>query len=318
MNFNFGEVLTRAWQITWKHKVLWIFGILAGCGRNGSRFNSNNGRGDGGSGQLPPEMMRVWEFIQENLTAIIVGGCILLLIIWAITIFLSTIGRVGLIRGTFHADTGVEKLVFGQLFSESTPYFWRIFGLSLLAAIPVLAVVAALVAGIFALAVSAESAGNASNLGILGMFPLIIGCFCLVFPIVFVIGLIVRQAENAIVLEDLRVLPSLSRGWEVFRRNLGTFLLMGIMLAVIGLVVGLLIAAPVLLIVLPAVFSFAANDGQDWTPLIMMGVGLCIYLPILWLLNGIMTTFIESVWTLTYLRLTGNSGLQPLPLETTS
>ena len=28
MNFNFGEVLSRAWQIVWKHKVLWIFGIF--------------------------------------------------------------------------------------------------------------------------------------------------------------------------------------------------------------------------------------------------------------------------------------------------
>src|SRR5512145_3031259 len=28
MNFNFGEVLTRAWQITWKHKNLWLAGIV--------------------------------------------------------------------------------------------------------------------------------------------------------------------------------------------------------------------------------------------------------------------------------------------------
>ena len=42
MNFNFGEILTRAWQITWKYKVLWIFGILAGC--------TNGGGGGGGGG----------------------------------------------------------------------------------------------------------------------------------------------------------------------------------------------------------------------------------------------------------------------------
>ncbi len=28
MNFNFGEVLARAWQIAWKHKGLWSAGIL--------------------------------------------------------------------------------------------------------------------------------------------------------------------------------------------------------------------------------------------------------------------------------------------------
>ena len=34
-----GEVLSRAWQIIWKHKVLWIFGILASC--SSSNFGSN-------------------------------------------------------------------------------------------------------------------------------------------------------------------------------------------------------------------------------------------------------------------------------------
>ena len=30
MNFNVGEVFSRAGQITWKHGVLWIIGILFG------------------------------------------------------------------------------------------------------------------------------------------------------------------------------------------------------------------------------------------------------------------------------------------------
>ena len=30
MNFDVGEVLSRAGQITWKHRVLWIIGILFG------------------------------------------------------------------------------------------------------------------------------------------------------------------------------------------------------------------------------------------------------------------------------------------------
>ena len=45
MNFNFGETLTRSWQIVWKHKVLWIFGILASCSRGGG-----GGSGGGGGG----------------------------------------------------------------------------------------------------------------------------------------------------------------------------------------------------------------------------------------------------------------------------
>jgi len=61
MNFNFGDVLTRAWQITWKYKVLWIFGILAGCtnGGGGSGGGGNSGYSTGPSDQnLPPELKR--------------------------------------------------------------------------------------------------------------------------------------------------------------------------------------------------------------------------------------------------------------------
>ena len=32
---DYGYALIRAWKITWKYKVLWIFGILAGCHANG-------------------------------------------------------------------------------------------------------------------------------------------------------------------------------------------------------------------------------------------------------------------------------------------
>jgi hypothetical protein len=305
MNFNFGEVLSRAWQIIWKHKVLWIFGIFAGCSRGSGNFRGNSGGGgNGGNGQLPPEVMRVFQFIQQNLVTVIVAGCILILLIWAVTIFLSTIGKVGLIRGTFQVEGGAEKLIFGQLFSESMPYFWRVFGLSLIIAIPVLIVFAVLIAGLVAFAVSAGNGNDAANIGLVGMIPLLIGCFCLLVPVMFVVGIIIRQAENAIVLEDLPVLPAISRGWDVFRANLGPIISMAIILAVIGVIVGIIIALPVLAIVVPAAITFAVNKAQNWTPMIFAGVCLCLYIPVAWVLNGIITAYTESAWTLTYMRLT--------------
>ena len=42
---NYGEVLSSAWKTIWKHKVLWIFGILAGLGA-GSGGGSASGRGN--------------------------------------------------------------------------------------------------------------------------------------------------------------------------------------------------------------------------------------------------------------------------------
>lgn len=315
MNFNFGEVLTRAWQIVWRNKVLWIFGILASCSRGGSNFNtSNNTGGSGGDGgfgnapDFPPQVERFLEWVGNNVTMFIVLIVTLVCIISLISIFLGTIGRIGLIRGTAQAERGAESLIFGQLFSESTPYFWRVFGLSLLAGLPFFIVIMGivLVGAVFAVGMSQGS--DASAVGFVGMLPLFIGCICLLIPVGWVINLIVRQSERAIVLEDSPVMPSLSRGWDIFRSNLGPIIVMAIILAVITLVASFIIAIPIFIAVVPAVIAFMAGNGQSWNPLLFALACVCLYAPVSWLLNGIAMAYAESAWTLTYMGLTRTPG----------
>jgi hypothetical protein len=312
MNFNFGEVLTRAWQIIWKHKVLWVFGILASCGQGSGNFNSNSGGGNNNGGadfDLPPQMMEWARWIENNVATFIAIIVAVTCIIVIITAFLSTIGRIGLIRGTAQAEGGVEKLVFGQLFSESMPYFWRMFWLGLVLALPVILI--AVVVAVFVVAgvgVAATGGEEAAALGALGIIPIMLGCFCLLVPVMFVLGMIFRQAERVIVLEDLGVMPALSRGWEIFRANLGSIILMAIILGVIGFGVGLVLTIPIILIVIPAALAFALGEAQNFSPLIFAAVCFCLYVPVLWLLQGILVSYTESAWTLTYMRLTNKSG----------
>jgi len=318
MNFNFGEILTRSWQIVWKNRVLWIFGILASCGRGGSSFNgSGSSQGDGGfdtPSDLPPQLMQFLQTIEENLTAFIAITVAVVCIIWIVTIFLSTIGKIGLIRGTSQIDGGTEGLIFGQLFSESTPYFWRIFGLSFLLGLPVIVAVTMLAAGLAFFAVSASSGSDAGTVGSIALVPILIGCVCALIPLMFVIHMITRQAENAIVLENMNVLPALSKGWDIFRKNLGPIIVMAVILAVINFAAGLIIAIPIIIVVLPAVIAFAVGEAQNWTPLAIAGVCLCLYIPISLLLNGIAIAYTESAWTLTYLRLTRLQDDEPVAL----
>ncbi len=312
MNFNFGEVLTRAWQIVWKHKVLWIFGFLASCSRGGSNFNyqgnSGGGGGNGGFGNapdIPPQIERFAEWVANNLTAFIVIIISLTCVIAIISIFLGTIGRIGLIRGTAQAEGGAESLIFGQLFSESNPYFWRVFGLSFLAGLPSFVLIMGLVVIFVVFILGMSQGSDASAIGFVGMLPILLGCICLLIPVNWVISMIVHQSERAIVLEDISVLPSLSRGWEIFRSNLGPIVVMAIILAVITLVVGFVIAIPILIVVVPAVIAFVAGNGQSWNPLLFALICVCLYTPVSWLLNGIAIAYSESAWTLTYMRLTG-------------
>jgi len=307
MNFNFGEVLTKAWQIIWKHKVLWIFGILAGCGQGGG---AGNGGGGGNTGfntsprNLSPQVMQWFNSIEQNIRTYVAIAIALICVIWIITLFLSTVGKVGLIRGTSLADEGEENLIFGQLFSESMPYFWRVLGLTLILALPVFIFALAIAAFvIFAVVGAAASGSGNESLAALGIIPIMIGCVCLLIPVMFVLRMIFRQAERAVVLEDMAVLPSISRGWEVFRANLGPVIVMAIILAIIGFAAGLIISIPILLVVFPTVFAFAMGQGETYSPLILMGICLCIYIPIALVLQGLATAYIESAWTLTYMRI---------------
>jgi hypothetical protein len=249
--------------------------------------------------------MQWFQWIENHLTQFIAITIAVVCVIWIVTIFLGTIGKIGLIRGTAQAEAGAESLIFGQLFSESMPYFWRMFGLSLILALPILVFVVLLLVGSLAFIIPVSmSGGNSSALGALAIVPVMIGCICLLIPVMFVIGMIFSQAERAIVLEELGVMPAISRGWEIFRNNLGPIILMAIILGVIGFVVGLVIAIPILIIVFPTMFAFIVGGAQNTTPLIFMGICFCLYLPVMLVFNGVLTAYAESAWTLTYMRLT--------------
>ena len=302
MNFNFGEVLTRAWQIVWKHKVLWIFGILAGCGRGGGGGSGGGqvrGSGDQPFPQLEQFFQQIGQWIENN--PWIVAVLILLVIVLVIVgIFLGTIGRISLIRCTYQADGGTERLNFGELFSESMPYFWRVFGLSLLIFLIALFVFIPLALG--GALFSAVTAG----IGAICLLPLI----CLLIPLLWAFSVVIEQANVAIVLENLSIGDGFRKGWEVVRANVGPILLLTLIIFIGSGVLGFLIAIPLIAAVAPLIFGAANNTtGPIWITVICCA----LYFPILLVLSGILNAYVQSVWTLTYMRLTAKPPLDNPP-----
>jgi hypothetical protein len=296
---DIGEVLSRAWQIIWRHKVLWIFGILAGCsaGNRGPSFNYDySNRGD-----LPPAIQRFFtETPPEQLILLGVAALAVILVLVVLTIFLGTIGRIGLIRGTQQVDQGAERLAFGELFRGSTHYFWRVFLLSLIIGLAVFAVVMILV--VLGIAFSVLTFG----IGAICLIPLV----CVLVPVgIFVgaiIGLVVELANNAMVVENLGIMDGLRRGWEITKANAGTIAVMWLILVLgISLIGGFIIGLPFLLIAAPAMFALiAGNDRAFQGGLIISLICLVAYLPVLIVLSGILRSYVQSAWTLTFLRLT--------------
>jgi len=288
---DFGEVLSKAWQIIWKHKVLWIFGILTSCGGGSSA--------SGNSGWRTSVQRNDWNFqpmvnnIPEWQIALIIAIFLLVIFVLVVlAVFLSTVGRIGMIRGTVQGDRDAERLSFGELFSGSLPYFWRVFGLNLLVG---LAFALAVIIVVVPLAVSI--------IGWICLIPLI----CVLVPIGWFVSVLTEQANIAIVTENLGLVDGLKRGYEVLISNLGPMIIMWLILGIgFSLVGGLIIGLPIFFIIGPAVIgAISGNNNVLSGGLVVTGLCLVAYLPVFIVANGILQGYIRSAWTLTYLRLTG-------------
>jgi hypothetical protein len=301
---DIGNVLSRAWQIIWKHKVLWIFGILASC-TSSNNFSSN----------VSYSFDNPYSYSFENYFTqipdwqvwLIVAAIVLVVLLLVILgIFLGTMGRIGLIRGTLQSEEGVTTLMFGELFNGGLPYFWRIFGLNLIVGL------ALALAGILAVVIFILGTVVTLGLGLVCLIPTL----CLLVPLGWLVNIFLEQANIAIVVEDLGIMDGLQRGWQVFRENIGMLIVMGLILVLgVGLIGGFIIGLPVVFFIGPAVFGAIAGTQQALQGGIAIAV-LCLvaYIPVAIVLNGILQSYIRSAWTLTYLRLTSQPAVEASPV----
>ena len=295
-NFNFGEVLTRAWKIIWKHKVLWVFGILASFARGGGGGSAGGGNSgyQTGSGDAPFSteqfergIQQAAQFFEQNLW-IIIAGVVILVLLFFLLYAAGMMGRIGLIKGVYKVENGAERLSFGELWSESRPYFWRIFGMNFLIGLAFVLIFIPLV--IFGFVTV--------GIGFICILPLL----CILVPISWVIAVVMEQAQPAIVLENLGILDGLKRGWQIVKTNAIPIIILAIVLAVGGVMIGIIIALPLILSLLPIFIGM--NTLNESFTLVYIALACCaLYLPVIIFLNGILTAYIKSAWTLTYLRL---------------
>lgn len=322
---NYGEILKKSWQIIWKFKILWLFGLLASCGQGsggggGGGGNGFNWRqefpGNGNSNGFNNQNLFPWanEFGRQieralndgsmwiYLSGIILGLICLIFVLWFVFTAIGTMGRIGLIKGAWLADEGAEKLSFGQLWNAAKPYFWRIFLFMIVLAFLNLI------------------------LGLIIILPIILftvmtlgcGLLCLI-PFMIVVGwfikVIIEQTIVAIVVENLGVMEALERAWKVISGNLVHYVVMSLVLFIGSAIIGIIIALPFLAIVVPLVAgAIADTQTAVITGLVVAGAFFIIYLPILILLSSMLQAYLGTAWTLVYRRAAKNVELiSPIP-----
>ncbi len=294
MKIDLGKILTRAWQIIWQYKVLWVFGIFAGFASGNGGGNSGSNNGDNSQFTGNPEQMfgQVGDFFQEYLL-IIIAICAALILLTFAFYALGMMGRIGILKGVYKVENGASSLIFAELWSESMPYFWRFFGLNFLVGFAFFIILVPFIA------IAIATAG----IGLACLLPLI----CLLVPVAWVVNVILEQAQASIVAEDLTMFDGFKRGWEIAKSDIGGMIVLSLVLGIGGGIIGLIIALPIIVAVVPLVFSMGMSGfemGNNLPPTAWISLICCgIYLPVLLILNGVLTAYMKTSWALSYLQL---------------
>jgi hypothetical protein len=295
MALDIGEVLTRAWEITWKNKIFWLFGIFVtlasylflplGFAPSVIIFMS-----DGNSSWL-------------NEPAFWIGYSVLFILVMIVTFFVGALAQAAISVGAFRSEQGTEKFSFGALFKASQPFFWRFLAVLGLYAGGLLLFMAALWG--LQMLVSIITLG----LGTICLTPLSI----LIYPLTAAVYGWMEQALASIVVDGLGVFNAVRRGWQVFRTNLMPVVLMTLILYIGASLVSGLVSIPLMAPFFAFIFAFITGAEANRTIWVVILLCAVIYLPILAVFQGVILTYMKSGWLLTYLRLTRKADIVVSP-----
>jgi hypothetical protein len=305
MNFNFGEVLARAWQIAWKHKGLWWAGILVSLlGFVSVPISLAINPALSSFSGSPADLGR-------NLAPVLIGnGLIFLLNL--LTIPVTVIAMLIPSLATVRVERGDENVRFTELFKASLPYFWRTLGLFLLVWVGAFVVIMLIMGCVFLVSVLTL------GVGLLCMFPLIL----VLIPVMVLVYALLEQGVAATLVDNLGVGAAIQRAWEVVKKNFVVMAILSILIYLAYMIIGMIISIPLMIPIFgmfPSLFFNPGTQQPDFAAFQnlfrnMMLVMLAFF-PLYAVIQGFMLAFMQAIWTLTYLRLSRPVDQRPVVVE---
>jgi hypothetical protein len=299
---NYGEILSRALAISWRHKYLWLLALFAGEGAMFGLQNTQSlpGRRNGGGSQLgagTSDQFAVWAAAHVGL---LWSAAIVLALLFIALLLISAVANGALIKAAAEHDQE-RPFGLGPAWSSGVRTFWPVLQMKLLTL--VLALATLLVVGSLALvAVAGARAGYVALAVGSGVSAGLLLLLAIPFWIVF--SVVVLLALRAIVLDGMRPVAALGSGFELIRRRLGRVALVWLLAGVAGIGGGLAVGIAVVIVALPLAGIVAATyftAGVAAAVAVGVAAGL-IWVAVLLALSGGVTAFTSTFWTLAYTR----------------
>lgn len=318
---NHSALLRRAWDITRRYRVLWLFGILVALlGANGTtpsnNVNYNFGNGDLQSGHWPDWFPRqqLEQFIRgfdpSRYIGVFVACVCLLLLIGLVLMVLRYVARVALIRSVNQIETTgaapTWRAGFRLGWSNRTFRLWLLELVVGILALIVIIVLLLLAGAPLLLLLAQNDAARVIGIATSALIGLPVAL--IIIAGIIVLSVVGQFWTREIVLRDASIGEAAQNGFARVRRHIRDVGILALLMAGIQIAFAILMI-PVFIVVFIvaglvgggigyALYALANSVG--WA----IGVGLPIFLVILIIpltcIGGLFETFKSTVWTLGY------------------
>ena len=287
MNFDIGEVLSRAVQITWKNKSFWGFIILP------MLVNLL---------EIPLSFLPIF-FLDENGsgTPVIFENPVffVLFLVFHILFMVATFvlmiyGYSALTLGIVRVGRGEEGISFKELLRDAKTYFPRMLGVMFLTTFVIGTVFSVILFGLALFGVVT------AGIGFICIQPI----FILLYPVMMVIYAFIEQAEAAVVADEMGVMDAIRKGWELLKANFWRLALLSLVVYFAMSVLSGIIVVPLMIPFFFFPFFIESNNFDPTIFALTMAGIMLVFFPLMALVQGVAITFMKSTYILAYLRLT--------------
>jgi len=295
MNIDFVEIVKKTWSIVSKRPYFWLVGILVGSS-GGLSVSFNLPFWRGGNNQVFTQsndfysfQSQIADFIQSNWSIILIVLLILFLI-GLIFLILSFTAKAGLIKTIWSIEKNRKESNFFSTIGSGFEYFWRVFGLSILAGL-----VTAVLIGLFITPVFIES-----------FLPLLFFGWFMIASILVIAGAIFVEiyyiiSVRELVVNNLGIGEAIRNSWQIIKKYIGQIILGLLVFYFVGLILGVAFTIVSLTYILISALLVWLASILSSTAAIIFGIflGLVLTLSIL-ILIGFLSSFKLTYWTLIY------------------
>lgn len=283
MAFDYGDVLTRAWQITWRHKAIWMLVLLSVLP----------------SFLLFPLFFMPIFFLGYGGESAVPGLVLLALMLIVFLIAMAAAYLIGaaatsaVTLGIVRAERGTGSLRLMDLLKDGRAYFRRILAIMLIVGLAL-----SLLFSIFFL-VSFLLILVTIGLAAICTQPLMI----LVTPLMFLMIGFMEAANTAVVADEMNAMDAIGRAWQIVRANIRKYVFVTLIAYLGTSILTSFIMVPFMLPVFAVPFLMNGSDAGAQLMIGAVVVYAGAFFALMILLSSFTGTYLKAALDLTYLRL---------------